>query len=125
MAWIGMIIGGKAIPLYTSARDIGNIAAGIVAAKNGISWSAARIAFDAYQSRNGLQVEGISTRNAEYYGWSQMYSHSNGRYEAANMGASIKSFLVKCFIQYSIYFRYEIRKNIVGFTALYVFLMQE
>ena len=93
----GMIIGGKAIPLYTSARDIGNIAAGIVAAKNGISWSAARIAFDAYQSRNGLQVEGISTRNAEYYGWSQMYSHSNGRYEAANMGASIKSFFSKMF----------------------------
>ena len=97
MAWIGMIIGGKAIPLYTSARDIGNIAAGIVAAKNGISWSAARIAFDAYQSRNELQVEGISTRNAEYYGWSQMYSHSNGRYEAANMGASIKSFFSKMF----------------------------
>ena len=93
----GMIIGGKAIPLYTSARDIGNIAAGIVAAKNGISWSAARIAFDAYQSRNGLKVEGISTRNAEYYGWSQMYSHSNGRYEAANMGASIKSFFSKMF----------------------------
>ena len=62
-----------------------------------ISWSAARIAFDAYQSRNGLQVEGISTGNAEYYGWSQMYSHSNGRYEAANMGASIKSFFSKMF----------------------------
>ena len=49
------------------------------------------------ESRNGLQVEGISTRNAEYYGWSQMYSHSNGRYEAANMGASIKSFFSKMF----------------------------
>ena len=90
-----------------------------------MAWSAARIAFDAYQSRNGLQVEGISTRNAEYYGWSQMYSHSNGRYEAANMGASIKSFFSKMFYSILNIFRYEIRKNIVGFTALYVFLMQE
>ena len=93
----GMVIGGKNTPLFSSARDIGNMAAGIVVAKNGIPWNAARAAFDAYQSRNGLQVEGISTRNAEYYGWSQMYSHSNGRYEAANMGASIKSFFSKMF----------------------------
>ena len=93
----GMVIGGKNTPLFSSARDIGNMAAGIVAAKNGIPWSAARAAFDAYQSRNGLQVEGVSTRNAEYYGWSQMYRHSNGGYEATNLKASIKSLFRKIY----------------------------
>ena len=93
----GMVIGGKNKPLFSSARDIGNMAAGIVAAKNGIPWSAARAAFDAYQSRNGLQVEGVSTRNAEYYGWSQMYRHSNGGYEATNLKASIKSLFRKIY----------------------------
>lgn len=87
----GMNIGSHNKPLYSSARDIGNMAAGIVAAKNGIPWSAARIAFDAYQSRNGLQLEGISTRNAEYYGWSLMNVHSNGITEAANLTRSINS----------------------------------
>ena len=65
--------------LYSSGRDIGNMAAGIVAAKNGIPWSIARAAFDAYQTKNNMDkhgysldninVEGKSTRNAEYYGW--------------------------------------------------------
>ncbi|MEZ7747386.1 RHS repeat-associated core domain-containing protein, partial [Prevotella jejuni] len=64
--------------LYSSGRDIGNMAAGIVAAKNGIPWSIARAAFDAYQTKNNMDkhgysldninVEGKSTRNAEYYG---------------------------------------------------------
>ena len=56
-------------PLYhrivTSARDIGNIAAGYVAGINGMPWGATRIAFDVYQGG----MEGKSTRNAEYYGW--------------------------------------------------------
>ena len=91
----GMIIGGTKVPLYSSARDIGNMAAGIVAAKNGIPWIAARAAFDAYQSRSGLQVEGLSTRNAEHYGWLQIYRHSNGVYEAGNLKASINSVLRK------------------------------
>ena len=55
--------------IYTSARDIGNIAA----AKNSILWRDARVAFDVYQGGTG----GISTQNAEYYGWSQAYTHIN------------------------------------------------
>ena len=90
---IGKDISGKT--LYTSARDIGNMAAGIVAAKNGLPWSVARVAFDGYQSRHGLQVEGVSTRNAEYYGWSKTYSHSNGITEAVNIGNTINSILKK------------------------------
>lgn len=66
---IGTSIDGS--PLYTSARDVGNIGAGIVAAKNGISWGAARIAFDVYQGK----PEGISTRNAQAYGWSMTNRH--------------------------------------------------
>lgn len=71
------------------------MAAGIVAAKNGLPWSVARVAFDGYQSRHGLQVEGVSTRNAEYYGWSKTYSHSNGITEAVNIGNTINSILKK------------------------------
>ena len=91
----GMSIGkdGSGKPLITSARDIGNMSAGIVTAKNGISWSAARIAFDAYQSRSGLRAEGLSTRNAEYYGWSKMYSRSNTITESNNVKRTIKSVL--------------------------------
>ena len=85
----GMSIGKTAFgqEIYTSARDIGNIAAGIVAAKNGIPWSDARIAFDVYQGGR----EGISTQNAEYYGWSQTYTHINGITEMSNLRNSIIS----------------------------------
>ena len=60
---IGINKEGKRI--VTSARDIGNIAAGYVAGINGMPWGATRIAFDVYQGG----IEGKSTRNAEYYGW--------------------------------------------------------
>ena len=50
---------------YASARDIGNMAAGYIAAKNGISWKHARWAFDKYQGSK----EGPSTINAELYGY--------------------------------------------------------
>lgn len=50
---------------YASARDIGNMAAGYIAAKNGISWKAARKAFDWYQG----SPEGKTTVNAEGYGY--------------------------------------------------------
>ena len=69
----GMPIGvtGNKQTIYSSARDIGNIAAGYIAAANGMSWEASRIAFDAYQSKvsGKPSIERISTRNAEYYGW--------------------------------------------------------
>ena len=87
--------------LYSSGRDIGNMAAGIVAAKNGIPWSAARTAFDAYQTKNNMDkngyslgninVEGLSTRNAEAYGWSMMYRSSNTITESKNLWSTIKS----------------------------------
>jgi RHS repeat-associated protein len=71
----GMPVGGNkntGVVTYSSARDIGNMAAGYVAGANGMSWEASRIAFDAYQSKVSGRptIEGISTRNAEYYGWS-------------------------------------------------------
>ena len=50
---------------YASARDVGNMAAGYIAARNGISWRAARWAFDLYQGR----PEGRSTVSAELYGY--------------------------------------------------------
>ena len=64
-------IPGKNSTIYTSARDIGNIAAGYVAGVNGFSWGESRLAFDAYQSytSKSFEIEGISTRNAESYGW--------------------------------------------------------
>ena len=87
--------------LYSSGRDIGNMAAGIVAAKNGIPWSAARTAFDAYQTKNkmdkngyslgNINLEGLSTRNAEAYGWSMMYRSSNTITESKNLWSTIKS----------------------------------
>jgi RHS repeat-associated protein len=51
--------------VYSSARDIGNIAAGYIAAANHIGWDAARKAFDLYQG----ELEGVSTKNAQLYGW--------------------------------------------------------
>ena len=50
---------------YASARDVGNMAAGYMAAKNGITWKAARKAFDIYQG----SPEGRSTVSAELYGY--------------------------------------------------------
>ena len=63
----GMPIGKTkdGMTIYTSARDIGNIAAGYVAAVNGLTWGLARLGFDAYQKG----IEGVSTQNAQYYGW--------------------------------------------------------
>ena len=50
---------------YASARDVGNMAAGYIAAKNGISWKNARKAFDLYQGA----PEGRTTVSAELYGY--------------------------------------------------------
>jgi hypothetical protein len=38
------------LPIWASARDIGNIAAGFVAARKGLIWNLARFGFDTYQS---------------------------------------------------------------------------
>ena len=77
--------------VYTSARDVGNIAAGYIAGVNGMSWEASRIAFDSYQ----MGLEGLSTRNAEYYGWliGCNSTGSSGKMEnlMRSIGSSIKS----------------------------------
>ncbi len=61
-----------------SARDIGNYAAGLVAARNGLSWSQTRTAFDAretWQSRNwgmlrtGPVSEGVTSKQAQVTGF--------------------------------------------------------
>ncbi|MDR2684253.1 MAG: hypothetical protein LBB53_02580 [Prevotellaceae bacterium] len=69
----GMPIGvtGNGQTIYSSARDIGNMTAGYVAGANGMSWTASRVAFDAFQTKvsGKPSIESISTRNAEYYGW--------------------------------------------------------
>ena len=57
--------------LYSSARDVGNYAAGYMAGIYGFSWKNTRKAFDELQSlqtgRNS--IEGISSQNAQYLGW--------------------------------------------------------
>jgi hypothetical protein len=74
--------GLNGLPVFASARDVGNIAAGIVSGVHGIPWIISRLAFDFYQSyqeykKNG-QVrfvrEGVSTRTAQRYGWEQGHS---------------------------------------------------
>lgn len=91
MFYRGMPIGvtGKGQTIYSSARDIGNIAAGYVAAVNGMSWEASRIAFDTYQGG----IEGISTRFAEYYGWKMGYNNTSNNQKADNLFRSFGSML--------------------------------
>ena len=88
----GMPIGKNANgqTIYTSARDIGNIAAGYVAGSNGMPWAASRIAFDLYQGG----IEGISTQNAEYYGWRMGYNQMPHK-KMNNFKRSMKSLLEK------------------------------
>ena len=69
----GMPIGKttKGETIFSSGRDIGNIAAGYVAGANGMNWTFSRIAFDIFQSIKNEKpsIESLSSRNAEYYGW--------------------------------------------------------
>ena len=82
----GTNIGTKdGVAVYTSARDVGNIAAGYVAGSNGISWKEARIAFDLKQRG----FEGLSTRNAEYWGWKMSVNNSTPHQRVTNFGNSL------------------------------------
>jgi RHS repeat-associated protein len=76
---------GVLIPVYTSARDVGNIAAGYVAGSIGIVGKEARIAFDIKQGG----FEGLSTRNAEYWGWKMGYNNSTPHQRVTNFGNSL------------------------------------
>ncbi len=61
------------LPVYASARDIGNIAAGFIAGVNGLSWGVSRMAFDALESFqhnfDKWYYEGASTQYAERLGF--------------------------------------------------------
>ena len=62
------------LPTYTSAKDIGNMAAGYVAATKGLTWEQARAGFDGLQKvqdRSLRSVEKPSTQNAQRYGFSR------------------------------------------------------
>ena len=61
-------VNGKQI--YASARDVGNIGAGIVAGRNGLGWENGRIGFDALESyqQKVFTSESKSTQYAEKLG---------------------------------------------------------
>ena len=58
-------------PIFTSARDIGNIAAGYVSARKNLPWKIARLGFDGYQilQSGKFNAEGNSTQSAQKYGY--------------------------------------------------------
>lgn len=78
------------IPIYTSARDIGNISAGYIAAVNGIPWNVCRIGFDGYQSiqKGHNTMEGESSMNAQYYGWTMGKSNTSFSMQMVNFARS-------------------------------------
>ena len=78
--------------VYSSARDIGNMAAGYIAGSNGISWGATRIVFDGLQSKQSkrLTIEGISSRNAQYLGWCMGYYNNSPIQQSRNTLRSFK-----------------------------------
>lgn len=71
------------LPVFASARDVGNMGAGIVSARNGTSWFSTRLAFDALEikQKHGFwktfwlypvflyESESSSTQFAERLGW--------------------------------------------------------
>ena len=87
----GMPVGvtAKGQVIFSSARDIGNIAAGFIAGVNGIDWMTARSAFDLYQG----EVEGISSQNAQRYGWILGYYGTNILQKRYNIIRSVVSAL--------------------------------
>jgi hypothetical protein len=62
------------LPTYTSAKDIGNIAAGYVAATKGLTWKQARAGFDGLQKRQDWSLRSVerpSSQNAQRYGFTR------------------------------------------------------
>lgn len=90
---VGMNREGQTI--YSSARDIGNIAAGYIAGVNDLGWVDTRIAFDAYQSKtNGkLSIESRSSRNAQKFGWELGYKSHTKIQRELNLIRSIYHFI--------------------------------
>ncbi|MDE5812665.1 MAG: hypothetical protein K2H72_00115 [Muribaculaceae bacterium] len=89
----GMPIGetGDGLPIFASARDVGNIAAGYIAAANGLSWKQARKGFDGYQSivSGRPTIEGLTTRSAEAYGYRIGYNNTSPFQQGVNLRHSI------------------------------------
>jgi hypothetical protein len=58
------------VPIFASARDVGNIAAGVVAGRNGMGWSTARLGYDGLQSAQAgaFTAESTSTQYAQKLG---------------------------------------------------------
>jgi hypothetical protein len=76
------ISGGGELPTIASARDIGNIGAGFIAGHDGMSWSDARLGFDALQSKQEgrIATEGQTTQKAQRVGYAiglNMFSKEN------------------------------------------------
>jgi RHS repeat-associated protein len=61
-------------PVFASARDVGNIGAGLVAGRNGYGWETSRLAFDALQSYQ----EGRFTTETTSTKYSQKLGHRIG-----------------------------------------------
>ena len=91
----GMPVGvtAKGQVIFSSARDIGNIAAGFIAGVNGMPWIPSRLAFDFYQGG----IEGISTRNAEFYGWQLGYYNTSATQKRDNLMNSLGSAVMSLF----------------------------
>jgi len=73
------------LPVYASARDVGNIGAGMVAARNGLTWQTSRVGFDLYQSYDSFKQkekatwefvsEGVTTQYAQKLGYNVGYQY--------------------------------------------------
>jgi hypothetical protein len=64
---------GSGYRVYTSARDVGNIAAGYMAGRKGLLWEEARFGFDGLETLQhfpGLwETEGLPTQQAQRIGF--------------------------------------------------------
>lgn len=68
----GMAISINENDYIASARDIGNYAAGYIAGHNGLSWTEARLGFDALETRQHHflpSIEGKPSRYAQFKGY--------------------------------------------------------
>jgi RHS repeat-associated protein len=62
--------GKEGKPIFASARDVGNVAAGLVAGRSGMGWSTARLGLDALESiqQGSFSSESSSTQYAQKLG---------------------------------------------------------
>lgn len=104
----GMPILGKknGKPIYGSARDVGNIGAGIVAARKGLSWIGARLGFNALETKQqiedgngwGFYTETSSSQYAQKLGHRiglDLYKKSLGHFFGINTKEVSKDILTK------------------------------